>query len=86
MLFKQYLIFFSQASKLVTIGVGTGFAVHDLKMLWFMIPAGVIGGLVGAKLNKKLPSNKIMMVFNCTIMFIIVVSIVNFLKALVTFI
>lgn len=80
------LIFFSQASKLLTVGLTQGFAAHDLSLLWLMIPAGIIGGLVGASLNKKLPSNRIITVFNATMVFIIVVGVVNVIKALSTFI
>lgn len=78
------LIFFSQAAKLTTTALNNGFAGHDLTMLWLMIPAGIIGGLLGAKLNHKLPSKRIVTVFNSTVAFIILVSLFNCARALST--
>lgn len=37
-------IFFSQLSKLATLALSTGFARYDLTMLWFVVPAAILGG------------------------------------------
>lgn len=42
-------IFFSQLAKIVTIAGTTGFGLYDLKILWFVIPAAIVGGLLGQK-------------------------------------
>ncbi len=40
-------ILFSQFAKLLTIALTTGFSRYDLTILWFVIPAAIIGGLLG---------------------------------------
>lgn len=42
-------IFFSQLSKLATLALSTGFARYDLTMLWFVVPAAILGGGIGRK-------------------------------------
>lgn len=76
------LIFFSQLSKLATVGFSGGFVGLNVSALWLMIPAGIIGGLVGAKLNKKMPQNKIMIVFNIVLLFVILISATNIVSAI----
>lgn len=50
-------IFFSQLTKLITIYMVNQFTPYDLKMLLYIIPAAVLGGIIGARLNQK--SNEI---------------------------
>lgn len=76
------LIFFSQTAKLTTVALSSGFVGQDLTMLWLMIPAGIIGGLLGAKLHHKLPARRIVTVFNFTVAFIILVSLFNCVRAI----
>ncbi|TLG73805.1 sulfite exporter TauE/SafE family protein [Culicoidibacter larvae] len=70
-------IFFSQLSKLVTVGFTTGYMVFDLSILWAIIPAAIIGGLLGAKISNILPSNKVMFVYRAVIIVVIVLNIYN---------
>ena len=51
-------IFSSQLAKIVTIAGTTGFGLYDLKILWFVIPAAIVGGLLGAKVSTVLSPQK----------------------------
>jgi len=78
------LIFFSQGGKLTTILLTNGFSDHDLTALWFMIPAAILGGLVGAWFHKKLTAKQVLMVFNGTIVSIVGISLLNSIQILFT--
>lgn len=71
------IILFSQASKILTIASGTGFSSYDLSMLYFMIPAGVIGGFIGSKLNLIASNKVIIRVFNIVVLCVIFLNIWN---------
>lgn len=47
------VIFFSQLSNLITTYIKSGFASFDLKVLFFIIPLAVLGGILGARMNRK---------------------------------
>lgn len=70
-------IFFSQLAKIVTILSVTGVARYDLKMLYYVIPAAIIGGLLGAQLSHVLSPKKVMVVFQLVIILVIVVNLYN---------
>lgn len=70
-------IFFSQLSKLLTIAVTTGFGRYDLKMLGYIIPAAVLGGLVGAKLSKVLSAEKVTIIFQFVILVVLAINLYN---------
>lgn len=70
-------IFFSQLSKLVSIGFTSGFAIFDLSVLFFIIPAAIIGGLLGAKLSGILSGEKVLVVFQSVILFVLLVNVYN---------
>ena len=76
------LIFFSQAAKLTTVWLEGGFGRHDLGALWVMVPAGICGGLLGARLNQKLPAEKIAAVFNGAMLAILALALLNTVRAL----
>lgn len=78
------LIFFSQGAKLATIALGSGFAGHDLTPLWLMIPAGMLGGLLGAAFHRKLSPKRIVTVFNATVTMIILIGLFNCVQAMST--
>ena len=46
-------ILFAQISKLVSVAVGTGFAVYDLSIAPVMVVGAIAGGFIGASLNKR---------------------------------
>lgn len=70
-------IFFSQLAKLLTILSVTGFARYDLQMLYYVIPAAIVGGLLGAKFSHVLTAKKVMVVFQLVIILVIVVNLYN---------
>lgn len=70
-------IFFSQFAKLLTIAFTTGFSRYDLTILWFVVPAAVIGGLLGAKLSNVLSSEKVTIVFQSVILLVLFINLYN---------
>ena len=57
-------IFFSQISKLSAVIVSGGFGGYDLSALPAMLVAAVIGGWLGAKLNRQLSEKQVELAFN----------------------
>lgn len=70
-------IFFSQVSKLFTVFARGGFASYDLAVLPAMLVAAVIGGWLGAKLNKQMPEAKVELVFNLVQSVVILICVRN---------
>ena len=56
-------IFFAQVARLGAIGLEHGFSGFSLSMLAFIIPAAVIGGIVGGRMNVLLSETSVMKVF-----------------------
>lgn len=71
------MILFSQATKLVQVGIAGDFVKYDLSILFFMIPAAIIGGLLGSKLNRKFTDKQIHSLFNLVMIFIIFTTVIN---------
>lgn len=71
------LILFSQGSKILNVTINQGFGSYDLSMLVYMIPAGIVGGILGSKFNKQLSNKNITMIFNAVLVFIIVMNLFN---------
>jgi len=71
-------ILFTQLSRLVTMGMAYGgFSRFDLTLLWYIIPAAIIGGYVGGKLNIKFTNEQIMKVFKFVVTATILINIWN---------
>ncbi len=79
------IILFSQLSKLMSVGLSTGFSSFDLTMLIFMIPGGIIGGFVGAKLNRLFKNETVSKIFKLVLILIIFLSSYNALINLLSF-
>lgn len=77
------VIFFSQLTKLITIYAANRFEPYDLKMLIFIIPVAVAGGLIGARLNRMCREKSIQVVFTVCIS---AVMILNFYNAAAAFV
>ncbi|MCD5002369.1 sulfite exporter TauE/SafE family protein [Enterococcus saccharolyticus] len=73
-------IFFSQFAKLLTIGFTTGFAQYDLNLLWFIIIAAVLGGLLGSKVSSLLSPKKVVIVFQVLIIIVLLINVYNGLQ------
>ncbi len=76
------VILFSQISKLVQIAFTTGFEVYDLSVAPAMIIAGIIGGILGTKLNKKFTVKKVETSFDILQIFIFIIVVYNAINAL----
>jgi len=76
-------ILFSQLSKITTVYLTKGFSGYDLKVLPFMVLGGILGGLIGSHLNNAFEENKIEIVFNCIVIFMFIVCMVNIVNVLV---
>lgn len=72
-----FVILLSQSSKILSFLLTTGFAAYDLSMLWYMVPAAVIGGLVGSLLNKHLEHHHIHWIFNTLVALLIGLNLFN---------
>ncbi|MBO0471492.1 sulfite exporter TauE/SafE family protein [Enterococcus sp. DIV0242_7C1] len=70
-------IFFSQFAKLIVIACSTGFGRYDLTMLWFIIPAAIVGGLLGANLSNTLSSKKVTLIFQGVIILVLLINLYN---------
>lgn len=70
-------IFFSQLAKLVSIFLGSGFSQFDLSMLLYIVPAALLGGVLGAYLSKFLSSEKVTFVFQGVILLVLAINIYN---------
>ncbi|WP_234402344.1 sulfite exporter TauE/SafE family protein [Oceanobacillus damuensis] len=77
---STFIIFFSQLSALALIAVTEGFGDYDLSMIGYMIVGGIIGGFIGSKLVNKLANVRIELVFNSTLMMIILLNVYNLIK------
>lgn len=75
-------IFFSQISKLVSVQLNEGFFSYDLKFFIPIIPAAILGGILGAKLNQQLDIDKIRLLFQVITLFVIFLNIYNGLTLL----
>lgn len=73
------IIFFTQLSKLVTIFISNQFAPYGerLWLLLLIVPCAVLGGILGAKYNKKADGQKIRKVFSIAVSAIAIVNIYN---------
>lgn len=71
------IILFSQLAKLITIFLSTGFYLYDLKMLLFIVPAAVIGGLLGTKASVIISSKNVTFVFELVILIVLAINFYN---------
>ena len=71
------IVFFSHLSRIVTIGWTVGFYVFDLSMLVFIIPAAIIGGLIGARFSKILSDESVKKVFIAGMSAVIMLNVIN---------
>ncbi len=80
-----FMIMFAQAVNVITMMItGDMFAQGDgLNALWYMVPAAVIGGFLGAVLNKKLHLKHVNIIFSAAVIFVIALNIYNFINLFV---
>lgn len=80
--YSLYTIMFSQLSSLIS-SIATGTVPEfSLVMIVLMAACGVTGGLVGAKINKRIEEKKVDLLFMVLMCIIIVINIYNIFKYL----
>ncbi|HCD2478406.1 TPA: sulfite exporter TauE/SafE family protein [Enterococcus faecium] len=76
-LYSLSTIFFSQLAKLVTIALTSSFMRFDLSMLFYVIPAAVIGGLWGARFSRVLSPKKVTFIFQAIVIVVLLINLYN---------
>lgn len=77
-----FVIFFSQMSALIWIGIDTGFGHYDLSMLVFMIIGGIIGGWIGSSLINCISNKQVKAIFTVSVFIILLINLYNVLSIL----
>lgn len=75
-------ILFAQISKLTTVALTTGFAEFDLSIAPLMIIGAVMGGFIGAGLNKKCSEKTVEKAFNGVQLLVLGITIFNIINNL----
>lgn len=70
-------IFFSQLSKIITILLSVNLERYDLTILYFVIPAGIIGGFLGSLVSGKISDKKVNLLYQIVIIMVLVINIYN---------
>ncbi len=76
-------ILFAQISKLITTSLTTGYSDLDLSVAPVMIAGAVLGGLIGAVLNKKCSEKTVERAFSGVQLFVFVLTVFNIIKNLI---
>lgn len=73
------IIFFSQLSKLTTMFVSSGIEAysHQWKTLLFILPAAILGGIIGSGFNRKSDDKIIRSVFTAVMIFLVALNVYN---------
>ena len=73
------IIFFSQLSKLVTLFASTGIEpyAHQWKTLIFILPAAILGGIIGSKFNRRFDDKLIRKIFSAVMLLLVALNIYN---------
>lgn len=73
------IIFFSQLSKLATLFVSTGIEpyAHQWKTLIFILPAAILGGVIGSKFNRKFDDKLIRKIFSAVMILLVALNVYN---------
>lgn len=79
------IIFFSQFSKLITMFAASGIEpyAHQWKTLLFILPAAVLGGIIGSKLNRKFDDKLIRKVFVTVMVLLVLLNVFNGINYLI---
>lgn len=70
-------IFCSQLAKIVTIAATLGFERYDLTMLFYIIPAAIVGGFMGATFSGILSAKKVRIIYQVVLIFVLAINIFN---------
>ena len=75
-----YMIFFAQSASLLFTACSASIPETDLITLSVMIISGILGGFVGRKINKRMSSKSVDVLFCCMLVAIVCTSIYNLLR------
>lgn len=78
-----FIILLSQASKIAAISISEGLLSYNLSMLWYMVPAGIAGGLAGPYLQSKLSEKTVHYLFDATVVIVILICVYNIITAII---
>ncbi|MBO0438430.1 sulfite exporter TauE/SafE family protein [Vagococcus fluvialis] len=70
-------IFFSQFTKVVTIFVMVDLNRYDFTMFYYIIPAAIIGGLLGSYISRKVSDHRVNQVYQFVIILVLIINIYN---------
>ncbi|MBN2557508.1 MAG: sulfite exporter TauE/SafE family protein [Clostridia bacterium] len=77
-----FIILLAQSSKLAAVAVDMGFSQYNLTMLWYMIPAGIVGGIAGMLIHSRISEKKLSLVFDATVVIVILLCVYNVYDAI----
>lgn len=79
------IIFFSQLSKLITIFATSGIEpyAHQWKTLVFILPAAILGGILGSSFNRRFDDKLIRKIFVAVMLLLIALNIYNGISVLI---
>ncbi len=76
------VILLSQFSKIVSLGVTGGLVFSEINIIVYMIPAAIIGGLLGTKIKEKISEHMLHLMFNIVVILLVVLNFYNAYKYL----
>lgn len=76
------IILFAQISKLTTVALTSDFSAFDLSVAPFMIVGAVLGGFIGAGVNKKCSEKTVEKAFNCVQILVLGITVLNIVRNL----
>lgn len=79
-LYSIFIILFSQVSSLISTMLSRQVPKFSAEVLLVMVACGVLGGIVGAKINKKMTNSTVDKLFMCLMGIIIFVNIYNIVR------
>lgn len=71
------IIFFSQLSKLMTIILTGNINRYDLSLLFYIIPAAVLGGVIGSYISRRVSNKCVNQVYQFVIVIVLLINIYN---------
>jgi uncharacterized membrane protein YfcA len=77
------IILFVKFSKLTTVAITTGFGGFDLSIAPIMIVGAILGGFIGAHLNKKCKEETVEKAFNGVQLLVLGITIFNIIKNII---
>lgn len=70
-------IFFSQLTKVSTILLTGDMSRYDLNMLYYIIPAAILGGFLGSFISRKITDERVNQVYQWVIIIVLLINIYN---------